>query len=133
MFRQLFVFACLLLPVILNAEEKPLPQDFDYATAMRKAAANFKGNPGVVLHVGDSITYSNPYGQWARNGLGKTEADKSILKWMHAGADNDSDGWYLARFDHPAGGRSHTACSGIRINELLDGGRQKNAAVREDS
>ena len=85
----------------------------------------FHGKPGVVLHVGDSITYSNPYGQWARHGEGKTDEDKAALKWMHAGADNDSDGWYLARFDHPDGGRSYTACGGIRIDEMLAGGKNK--------
>jgi lysophospholipase L1-like esterase len=42
---------------------------------------------------------------------------------MHSDADNDSDGWYLARFDHPDGGRSYTACGGIRIDEMLAGGR----------
>ena len=29
------------------------------------------------------------------------------------------------RFDHPAGGRSHTACSGIRSEEMLAGGKQQ--------
>jgi hypothetical protein len=106
-------------------QEKMLPQDFDYAAAMKKVVARFKGKPGVVLHVGDSITYSNPYSQWARGGAGQTEADKAILKWMRAGARNDSDGWFLASFDHPAGGRSHTACSGIRSEEMLAGGKQK--------
>ena len=36
---------------------------------------------------------------------------------MHAGADNDTDGWWLARFDHPDGGRSYTAASGMRADE----------------
>jgi GDSL-like Lipase/Acylhydrolase family len=106
------------------AAEKPLPQPWDYAAAMKKVAANFHGRPGVVLHIGDSITYSNPYGQWARFGEGKTEEDKAALQWMHAGADNDSDGWYLARFDSPEGGRSFTACSGIRADEMLAGGKR---------
>jgi lysophospholipase L1-like esterase len=123
------VIAVLLLSTFVlppaTGQEKPLPQDGDYAAAMKKVAAKFRGKPGVVLHVGDSITYSNPYGQWARGGAGKTDADKAILKWMHAGADNDSDGWYLARFDHPAGGRSQTACSGIRSEEILAGGKQQ--------
>jgi lysophospholipase L1-like esterase len=107
------------------AEEKPLAQDWDYAAAMKKVAAASKARPGVVLHIGDSITYSNPYGQWARNGQGKTDADKAVLNWMHAGKDDDTDGWYLARFDHPDGGRSYTACSGIRTEEMLAGGKQK--------
>ncbi len=121
--------ALLLLTVLppaekLRAEEKPLPQSWDYAAAMKKVAGQFHGNPGVVLHVGDSITYSNPYGQWPRFGQGKTAEDKAVLTWMHAGADNDSDGWWLARFDHPAGGRSYTACGGLRADELLAGGKQ---------
>jgi lysophospholipase L1-like esterase len=88
---------------------------------MRKLATGFDGREGVVLHVGDSITYANPYGQWARFGAGRTDADKAILKWMHAGADDDTDGWYLARVDRP-GGRSETAASGLRVDQLLKGG-----------
>ncbi|HEY7311964.1 MAG TPA: GDSL-type esterase/lipase family protein [Gemmataceae bacterium] len=108
-----------------RGEEQPLAQAWDYAAAMTKAAAKFRGRPGVVLHVGDSITYANPYGQWSRGGEGKTEDDKAILKWMHTGADDDTDGWWLARFDHPDGGRSYTACGGIRADEMLAGGKQK--------
>jgi GDSL-like Lipase/Acylhydrolase family len=98
-------------------------QSWDYAAAMKKVAAAFTGRPGVVLHIGDSITYANPYTQWARGGRGKTAEDRAILDWMHAGADDDSDGWWLARFDHPDGGRSYTACSGLRADELLAGGK----------
>src|SRR5215213_1243261 len=109
-----------------SAERKPLPQAWDYATAMRKVAAKGKqAKPGVVLHVGDSITYANPYGQWARGGAGKTPEDVAALKWMHAGANDDTDGWHLAAFDHPDGGRSYTAVGGITIRETLDGGKQK--------
>ncbi|HVS36284.1 MAG TPA: GDSL-type esterase/lipase family protein, partial [Gemmataceae bacterium] len=75
--------------------------------------------------------YSNPYGQWARGGEGKTDEDKDALKWMHAGADDDTDGWYLARFDHPDGGRSYTGCSGIRIDEMLAGGRSKMPPLKD--
>jgi len=46
--------------------------DPDYAQAMRKVAARFTGKEGVVLHIGDSITYANPYSAWARGGKGKT-------------------------------------------------------------
>jgi len=109
---------------LLRAEERPLSQDWEYAAAMKKVAARGKGRPGVVVHIGDSITYANPYGQWARFGAGKTAADKAVLAWMHMGADDDTDGWWLARFDHPDG-RSHTACGGIRIDEMLAGGKQK--------
>lgn len=126
----LFVSMVLTLPAA-RADEKPLSQDGDYAPAMTMVAARFKGKPGVVLHIGDSITYSNPYGQWAQGGAGKTDEDKAILKWMHAGANDDTDGWYLARFDHPAGVRSYTACSGIRSEEMLAGGKQKMPPLKE--
>ncbi len=107
--------------LLLSATRVGLIAAEDYAEAMRKVAAGFEGREGVVIHVGDSITYANPYGQWARFGAGRTATDKAILKWMHAGADNDSDGWYLARVDRP-GGRSDTAASGLRTDQLLDGG-----------
>lgn len=94
----------------------------DYTRAMKTVAARFSGRSGVVLHVGDSITYSNPYGQWARSGSGQTDDDRTVLRWMHTGQDDDSDGWWLARTDLP-GGRSHTACSGLRADELLAGGK----------
>jgi hypothetical protein len=110
---------------VRGADEKPLPQDWDYVGPMTKVAARFHGRPGVVIHLGDSITYSNPYGQWARAGQGQSAADKAALAWMHAGRDNDTDGWWLARFDHPAGGRSYTACSGLRADEMLAGGKQQ--------
>jgi hypothetical protein len=109
--------------VVVVAQEGQPTQPGDYARAMKQVAAKFHGRPGVVLHVGDSITYSNPYGQWARHGEGRTLDDKALLAWMHAGAEDDSDGWWLARFDHPDGGRSHTASSGMRADELLAGGK----------
>ena len=119
------VFLTLLGSPIAYAEESPLPQRWEYAAAMKTVAAKGKGRPGVVLHVGDSITYASPYSAWARAGDGRTEADRQVLKWMHAGANDDTDGWYLASFDHPDGGRSHTACGGIRADEMLAGGKQR--------
>jgi lysophospholipase L1-like esterase len=122
--RRLLGLTLLLVVVpAARGEEKPLAQGWDYAKAMKKTAGRFKGRPGVVLHVGDSITYANPYGQWARGGEGRTDEDKAALKWMHAGAGDDSDGWHLASFDHPDGGRSHTASSNMRADELPAGGR----------
>jgi lysophospholipase L1-like esterase len=123
--RYVIGLALLLAVAVARAEEKPQAQAWDYAKSMKKVAERFKGRPGVVLHIGDSITYSNPYGQWARGGKGRTDADKAILTWMHAGVDNDTDGWWLARFDHKEGGRSWTACSGIRADEMLAGGTRK--------
>lgn len=94
----------------------------DYADAMKKVAAKSGAKEGVVLHLGDSITYANQYGGWARGGKGKTPQEEAALKWMHCNDNNDSDGWYLARVDRP-GNRSDTAVSGIRSHEYLEGGK----------
>jgi hypothetical protein len=117
--------AVLILCVVASSAiaAEPLAQGWDYAAAMKKVAARFKGKEGVVLHVGDSITHANPYGQWARAGEGRSEEDKAVLAWMHLGADDETDGWFLARYDHPNGGRSHTAAGGMRWDELLAGGK----------
>ncbi len=125
-FARLFVVTVLivLFANAVRAEEKPLGESWDYAAPMKKVAAKFHGRAGVVLHIGDSITYANPYGQWARAGQGKSDGDKAILSWMHSGKDDDSDGWWLARFDHPSGGRSYTAAGGLRVDEALAGGKQ---------
>ncbi|HEX7899740.1 MAG TPA: SGNH/GDSL hydrolase family protein [Planctomycetota bacterium] len=94
----------------------------DYAAEMAKVAARFKGTEGVVIHIGDSITYANQYGAWARSGKGKTPEDVAVCQWMHVGKGDDTDGNFLARVDRP-GNRSDTAVSGIRSNEWLAGGK----------
>ena len=94
----------------------------DYAAEMAKVAARFKGTEGVVIHIGDSITYANQYGAWARAGRGKTPEDVAVCQWMHVGKNDDTDGNFLARVDRP-GNRSDTAVSGIRSNEWLAGGK----------
>jgi len=105
-----------------QGEEQPLKQDWDYAKSMREVAQKFTGREGVVLHIGDSITHANPYGQWARGGKGRTDEDLAVLKWMHLGDDDDTDGWWLARTDLPEG-RSYTAAGGLTMEQLLKGGR----------
>ena len=112
------------LPTIARSEDSPFPQGWEYAAAMKAVAARGGGRAGVVLHIGDSITYASPYSAWARAGEGHTADDSAALTWMHAGANDDTDGWYLAAFDHPDGGRSYTACSGIRADEMLAGGKR---------
>ena len=104
------------------ADSRLIPEDHDYTAAMKKVAARFTGKEGVVLHMGDSITYANPYSQWARGGKGKTKEDVETCKWMHTGARNDLDGWHLCSVDRP-GGRSETAAGGIRIDQFLTGGK----------
>src|SRR5688500_4782731 len=92
---------CLLLAAAQGglADEKPLKEEWNYVPEIQRVARTFKGREGVVLHIGDSITHANPYGQWARAGKGRTDEDLAVLKWMHLGADDDTDGWYLARTD----------------------------------
>jgi hypothetical protein len=116
------VASVLLMATMAAAEEKPLPQSWDYAPTIKKLSQSFHGKPGVVLHIGDSITYANPYSQWARFGKGHTEQDQAALRWMHTGANDESDGWHLCSFDLP-GGRSYTACGGIRVDQMLAGGK----------
>jgi lysophospholipase L1-like esterase len=94
----------------------------DYTAGMKQVAGKFKGTPGVYLHLGDSITYANQNTAWARAGQGQTAEEKAFLKWSHAGARNDSDGWYLASVDVPSN-RSHTASSGVRADEYIKGGK----------
>ncbi len=108
------------VPVV--SEPRTVVDSWDWHAAMRKVTARFTGTQGVVLHIGDSITYSNAYGQWARNGQGKSEADKAVLTWMHTGENNDLDGWYLAAFDVPDRNGSYTAVSGMRLDQALAGG-----------
>lgn len=60
------------LPALARARHAPLRETWDYVAPMKKVASRQQGREGVVLHVGDSITYANPYGQWARAGRGKT-------------------------------------------------------------
>lgn len=97
-------------------------ETYDWATPMKEVAKKFSGTQGVYLLVGDSITYANPNTQYCRYGQGQSPAEKAFLKWAHAGEKNDSDGFHLASAD-AAGGRSHTAVSGIRADESLKGGK----------
>jgi hypothetical protein len=108
--------------LLIASQQKGKDTAADWIEPMKKVAAKFTGKEGVVLHLGDSITYANPYSGWARYGKGKTPQDQAVCKWMHTGEDNDLDGFYLCRVDRP-GGRSDTACSGIKSDEYLAGGK----------
>lgn len=130
-----FLFPCLVtasLTAFTAAAEPagPVAESWDYAPAMRKVAARFRGKEGVVLHVGDSMTIANPYGQWARSGKGKTPEDEAILRWMHTGANDRTDGWWLCRTEvvHE---RAYTAVGGMQSTHLLAGGNRGNATVAQ--
>ena len=49
--------------------------------------------PGKVLHIGDSMTYSNAYGGWARSGAGATSSDQATINWLHATSFGYDNGW----------------------------------------
>ncbi|MCE9567913.1 MAG: SMP-30/gluconolactonase/LRE family protein [Planctomycetes bacterium] len=103
--------------------EEPLPEAWDYTTAMKKVAGKFRGNEGVVIHLGGSMTIANPYGTWPRSGKGKTPDDTAILKWMHTEAKDKTDGWWLCRteLEHY---RAYTSESGLKSAMLFDGGKR---------
>src|SRR6476659_4270620 len=92
--------------------DSPLPEGWDYAGPMKKVAARFRGQEGVVLHVGGSMTIANPYGTWPRSGKGKTHEDEAILKWMHTETKDKTDGWWLCR-QELVSHRSYTSESGL--------------------
>lgn len=107
--------------------------DWDWAAAMTAVAKSglAKNREGVVLSLGDSLTYANQSTRWALNPVGATPEDKAVLAWSHAGKRNDSDGWHLASLDAPGGGRSETAVSGIRTDEYLAGGKAGIKPIKE--
>jgi lysophospholipase L1-like esterase len=95
-----------------------------WVATLRKVRSKFAGTSGFALHLGDSITYSNGYGQWARHGAGKTPEDEAICRYVKASVWGDTandvkSGFYLAAYDHPVGGRSFTAVSGITTAQWL--------------
>lgn len=97
-------------------------ESWDYATAAKATLKKFTGTPGVVLHLGDSITIDLAYGQWALKSDKKSAAEKAILDWMHCGKKDKTDGWFLAT--EKIGWRvSQTAASGVMASEFLKGGK----------
>jgi hypothetical protein len=116
------VLSLWLLASVAVAEDKPLAEAWEYAPSMQQLAATFRGQPGVVLHIGDELLSANAYGQWARYGRGRTAAEIALLQQFHLDAKNSRDGWWLVRTPHFPGG-TYTACSTWRMDQLLHGGR----------
>jgi lysophospholipase L1-like esterase len=118
------VLACALGLLPLSAQDKaeaPHAETWDYAPTVQAIAARFTGEPGKVVPMGDSITYANQAGKWARAGAGRTADELSLARWMHAEANDRRSGWWLAANDQPDN-RSWTAASGITSAEYLAGG-----------
>ena len=130
--------AALLLTVIVlpavtaQAAEKPAApkvakETWDWPKAMIEVASKFKGEPGVVMHVGDSTTRNNHATKWVRTvrqgrAPGLTASDKAILKWSHADKDeSDKNGWQLSVAD-VNDMRTNTAAKNLTTDGLLKGG-----------
>jgi lysophospholipase L1-like esterase len=105
-------------------------ESYDYAPAMKEVAKKFKGTQGVIVLMGDSITYANQNTAWALAGAGQSAEVKAFLKWSHAGERNDLDGYHNARVDMP-GNRSNTAASGVTTGGYLNGGHGGLPALSE--
>jgi len=115
------MIACVCLIALAAEPAGPLAEGWDYVAPMKKVAERFRGVEGVVLHVGGSMTIANPYGDWPRNGKGRTDDDRAVLKWMHTGAHDKTDGWWLCRTE-VVHYRAHTSESGLQSHMLLQGG-----------
>jgi lysophospholipase L1-like esterase len=131
------LFVCLLMHgSIQGSEYSPVKESWDYAKAMKAVTKKFKGTEGVVLHMGDSITYANQNTKWARsfkwNKKGAySPSDIEVLKWSHADKDKSKlNGWHLASVD-AASGRSETAVSGIRTGQYVKGGYRGIASAAD--
>ena len=102
--------------------------DWGWPAAMAAVAKKHKGAAGKVVPIGDSITYANPSGQWARYGKGRTPEELAICKWMRSDTNDKTNGWWLAADDQPSG-RSWTAVSGQTAEQCLAGGVRGSAAL----
>jgi lysophospholipase L1-like esterase len=89
---------------------------------MLAVARRFGGHEGMVVPMGDSNTYANQAGRWARQGRGRSVAELAICHWMHSHEDGPENGWWLAADDQQEG-RSWTAASGCTSGEFLAGGK----------
>jgi lysophospholipase L1-like esterase len=96
---------------------------WDWPAAMKAVTVKYKGPQGKVVPIGDSISYANPSGQWARYGKDRTPEEVAICKWMKSDVNDRSNGWWLAANDQPSG-RSWTAASGLTAAQCLAGGHR---------
>lgn len=82
---------------------------------------------GFVLHIGDSITISGAYPSWIRSGTNRTTQDLAIIAWFNsnnsypAGVDVANKMGLFQCTKEVVGGRSTTACGGIRATQYVTG------------
>ena len=84
-------------------------EPWDWTAEMQRVARSFRGNEGVFVQFGDSLTLARPNVLWALLGPGHTPEERAFLRWAHAGEDNESDGWYLATTPKDPNDPRHTA------------------------
>ncbi|PCJ62867.1 MAG: hypothetical protein COA79_01705 [Planctomycetota bacterium] len=96
-------------------------ETWDYTKTAKELSKKFTGSKGKVVPLGDSITYANQAGKWARYGKGKNKDEMAISRWMKSNKNDKSNGWWLAANDQPRG-RSWTAASGITSGQYIKGG-----------
>lgn len=113
-----------------------------------KTAQGGSHTTGFVIHLGDSITYANQYGQYQSSYNGSNPNDIAAIAYSRANgtapnlgfgsiAPNNKNGWNLAKEDLPRGGaginRSYTASSGITSGQWLVGGGSHGAVIGNNS
>lgn len=105
-----------------DAASKGKKEPYDWTPAMHELTKDFKGKPGMVLRLGDSITYANPGSAYLRYGKDRTAEQVKACQWMNASENNKTSGIWLSIADQP-GGRSFTAASGVTTAQYLQGGK----------
>src|SRR5262249_55438412 len=113
-----FSGTCLGEDVVPKGAKEP----YDWVPAMRDLTRDFAGKKGMVLRLGDSITYANPGSAYLRYGKGRTEAELAVCRWMKASETGKGSGIGRWIADKP-GGRSYTAASGVTTAHYLQGGK----------
>lgn len=112
------------LAPVLTAQDRtdaPRTETWDYLPTIAAIAKHFTGSIGTIVPMGDSITYANQAGRWARSGVGRTPDELALTIWMHADQNDRRNGWWLAANDQPTN-RSWTAASGVTSEDFLKGG-----------
>ncbi|KPK84680.1 MAG: hypothetical protein AMJ81_05000 [Phycisphaerae bacterium SM23_33] len=115
------------MPAVERKAETVVKETWDWAGEMIPVARKCTGQQGMIVCMGDSLTYANQSTRWAWsipfNRKGEyTDSDKAILRWSHAyEQDKPTNGWWLAKVDRPSG-RSETAASGITTAQYIKGG-----------
>ena len=125
------LFVCLGMSQLVAEDKVEIKKEtWSYLPTITEISKKFKGDIGKVVPMGDSISYANQAGKWARFGKERTPEQIALARWMHAQENDKSNGWWLAANDQPDN-RSWTAASGITSGEYLQGGFHNLPALDE--